>query len=136
MGITSVSSSNVTSTTAITASKPVQTQQDITLKDEANVSTNTLVEYKQAAEANGNITTDQNLLSEKEIENVTEGLNNFMQSMNTDISFALHTRTKTLMIQVEDGKTHKVLKEFPARELLDMVARMRDCIGVFLDKKA
>ena|GEM_PF-1144338 len=82
-------------------------------------------------------TTDQKKQpNESELIKVTDELNNFMESMNTDIKFVLHTRTNELMIQVQDSKTHKILKECPSHELLDVVAKMRDYVGALLDKKA
>ncbi len=106
--------------------KPVNMQSDITGKNESIINAVKDVKNKQNKET----TADK-----KDLENVTNELNNFMQSMNTDIQFLLHTKTSTLMVQVEDRKTHKILKECPAHELLDMVARIREYVGIFLDKK-
>ena len=106
--------------------KPVNTQSDITGKNECTINAIEDVENKQ----NPGTNTDK-----KDFENVTNELNNFMQSMNTDIQFLLHTKTSILMVQVEDSKTHKIIKECPAHELLDMVARIREYVGILLDKK-
>ena len=56
--------------------------------------------------------------------------------MNNHIKFELHTDSATLMVQVEDRQTHKIIKEVPSHEFLDMVVRIKDCIGAFLDEKA
>lgn len=72
----------------------------------------------------------------EELENITEQLNNLMLSMNNDIAFALHEDTKTLMVRVEDSKTHKIIREVPSGEFLDMVVKIRDCIGALVDKNA
>lgn len=74
-------------------------------------------------------------LRKEDIENITEGLNDFMQSINTDIKFVLHQKTDTLMVQVVDMEKHKVLREAPPKELLDVLARIRDFVGALLDKK-
>jgi flagellar protein FlaG len=75
-------------------------------------------------------------LKKEDIENITDGLNDFMQSINTDIKFVLHQKTDTLMVQVVDMEKHKVLREAPPKELLDVLARIRDFVGALLDKKA
>ena len=75
-------------------------------------------------------------LNKKEVEEITAGLNDFMESINTDIKFVLHQRTDTLMVQVVDVEKHKVLREAPPKELLDVLARIRDFVGALLDKKA
>lgn len=75
-------------------------------------------------------------LSKEDAKNITEEMNKFFQMINADLQFALHDKTKTLMVQVVDAKENKVLKEFPSHELLDTIARIRDYVGVLLDKKA
>ncbi|SMD09797.1 flagellar protein FlaG [Sporomusa malonica] len=132
MSITNVNSNaSRISSTAVAATKPANIQ-DVIITNESNSRVVQDADNKQYP----GTTADKNQFSKSELENVTEKLNNFMQSINTDIRFELHTETNTLMIQVEDSKTHEVLKEVPAHELLDMVTRIRECIGVFLDKKA
>lgn len=126
MGITSVNN-NVDSAVVET----VRSKLDATIKSDSAISTVNNTDYKQ----NPVTTINQKQPSETEVQSITEELNNFMQSMNTDIKFQLHTKTNTLMIQVVEKENHKVLKEVPSHELLDMVARIRDCVGVFLDKK-
>lgn len=79
---------------------------------------------------------DKESLSKKNVEEITEGLNDFMQSINTDLKFVLHQKTDQLMVQVVDTKTHKILREAPPKELLDTLARIRDFVGALLDKKA
>lgn len=74
-------------------------------------------------------------VDEKNLQQITEQLNDFMQSLNTSIHFELHQATETLMVQVEDSQTHKVIKEVPSSELLDMMAKLRESIGAFVDKK-
>ena len=126
MGITSING-NVQSSialTAVAAVNPINTKSIIPIKTESTISA-----VKNANDGS------KNQPSEDDFKNATDELNDFMQSMNTDIKFTLHTKTNTLMIQVEDGKTHQTLREFPAHELLDMMARLRDNIGVLVDKK-
>lgn len=128
MSITSVNSSVVA--TSVVA-KPVTTQPDIVGKNESAIGAVTKVDQQQQTGK----TVENQQSSADEFQKMTDELNNFMESMNTDIHFVLHTKTDTLMIQVQDNKTHKVLKECPSHELLDMVAKMRDTIGILLDKK-
>ncbi len=58
-----------------------------------------------------------------------------MESLNTDLRLKLHSKINELMVQIVDNKTHKVLREAPSHEYLDMVARIRECLGAILDKK-
>jgi flagellar protein FlaG len=74
-------------------------------------------------------------LKKQDVEDITDGLNDFMESINTDIRFVLHTKMKELMVQVVDIKHNKVLREAPPKELLDTMAKIRDLVGALLDKK-
>ena len=69
------------------------------------------------------------------METVTDGLNDFMQSLNTNLKFVLHQKTDTLMVQIVDIKSQKVLREAPPKEILDVVAKIHDLIGALIDQK-
>lgn len=79
---------------------------------------------------------DENMaLTNEEVRELTEALNKFMTSMNADLQFALHEKTKSLMVQLVDPKSQQVIKEFPQHEFLDMVARISEYVGALVDKK-
>lgn len=71
-----------------------------------------------------------------EVEHISEEMNKFMELINSDIRFVLHEKTHRLIVQVVDSKEGKVLKEFPPHELLDTMAKIKEYVGVLLDKKA
>lgn len=75
-------------------------------------------------------------VSEEDIAAIAENLNTFMEELSADIRFKLHDKTGTLMVQVFDPKSDKVLKEFPPHELLDTVAKISEYVGSLLDKRA
>lgn len=66
----------------------------------------------------------------------TQEMTKWIQSLNTDIRFELHEGTQSLMVQVIDSKEQRVLREFPPHEFLDMVAKIREYVGMLLDEKA
>ncbi len=75
-------------------------------------------------------------LSKEELQKVNSELNKFMSLINSDIQFSLHERTKQLMVQVIDTRDQKVIKEFPSHEMLDIMANIREYVGVLLDRRA
>lgn len=79
---------------------------------------------------------DKNDVSRDELDTLTQELNSFMQNFNADLHFAIHEKTKHLMVQLIDERKNKVLREYPSHEFLDMIARISDYVGVLLDKKA
>lgn len=75
-------------------------------------------------------------MSRDELSKVTEEMNKSMQYLNVGIKFLLHEKTQTLMVQIVDVTDNTVLKEFPPHEMLDTKAKIREYIGILLDKKA
>lgn len=75
-------------------------------------------------------------LNKEEITQLTSDMTKFMQLINSDIQFQLHEKTKQLIVQVVDTRDGTVLKEFPPHELLDTMAKIKEYVGVLLDKKA
>ena len=74
-------------------------------------------------------------LTREDVNQLTDHLNEFMKTINTDLQFELHEETKQMMIRFVDQKDHRVIKEFPPHELLDTLAAIRDYVGLLLDKK-
>lgn len=75
-------------------------------------------------------------LTKEQAGQMTEEINKFMERLNTDIHFTLHEKTEQLMLQVVDRKNGEVIKEIPSEEMLDMIAKISEYVGVLLDKKA
>lgn len=75
-------------------------------------------------------------LTPEDTKQITEAMNKFMQSLNADLQFSVHEKTKRMMVKLVDIKTSKVLKEFPPHELLDTLAAISEYVGALLDKKA
>jgi len=69
-----------------------------------------------------------------EIKQITDGLNKFMETINTDLKFEIHEKTNRVIVQVVDPRDQRVIKEFPPHELLDTLAAISDYVGVLLDK--
>lgn len=75
-------------------------------------------------------------LSPEEINKHADEMNQMMSALNTDMRFSLHEKTKQLMVQMINLKTNEVVKEFPPHEFLDTIGKIRDFVGLILDKKA
>lgn len=86
---------------------------------------------KDTTEENGK---NNQEISTEEAQQVSIEMNKFMRMLNSNIRFVLHEKTNTRMVQVVDNKDNTVLKEFPSHELLDIKAKIRDYVGILLDK--
>jgi len=88
-------------------------------------------------ETKGKVGTDAEADKEKKVvENAVESLNKFMDLMTADIRFTMHQKSNRLMVQLVSEKDQTVLREYPSSEFLDMIANIREFVGILTDKKA
>lgn len=74
-------------------------------------------------------------LDEKSIIEAIEKANKKISDKSKEFEFSVHEQTKQIMVKVIDSQTHKVIKEFPPEKILDMVAKMCEEAGIFVDEK-
>jgi len=78
---------------------------------------------------------DKTSVDSENLKKSAEEMTKWVQGLNTNIKFAVHEETNQLMVQVIDIVEQKVLREFPPRDYLDMIAKIREFVGMLLDKK-
>lgn len=54
---------------------------------------------------------------------------------NAEAVFGIHDKTNRVTIKMVDRETHKVIKEFPPDETLDMIAKVWEIAGIMVDEK-
>lgn len=74
-------------------------------------------------------------VSKEEISNMVENTNQFMETIRKSLHFQLHEDTNRMVVEIRDLDTDEVIKELPPKEFLDMVARIRDYVGLMIDEK-
>lgn len=74
-------------------------------------------------------------LSKDDAEHVVKGINEFLQPKFTNLHFKLHEKLDRYYVEVVDQETKEVVREIPAKELLDMHAKMTEFLGLFIDQK-
>jgi flagellar protein FlaG len=77
----------------------------------------------------------QLIVSKKELEEVVQGLNKFLQPSHTQLKFELHEDLEEYYVQIINEKTKEVVREIPPKKLLDMYAKMMELVGLVVDKK-
>lgn len=73
---------------------------------------------------------------DQQVKPTIEALNNFLEFMNAEIKFQYHEKTNRMYVQLVSEKDNRVLREYPPKDFLDMVASIREFVGILLDKKA
>lgn len=89
----------------------------------------------EAMVANNVIESNQkNAPSENTIKQAVSDINKRINP-NTVAKYGFHDETNRVTIKIVDKNSDKVIKEFPAEETLDMIAKVWELAGVFLDEK-
>ncbi len=55
---------------------------------------------------------------------------------NLGLQFSMHNATGRTMIKIMDKATEKVIREIPSEDVLNLVAKIEEMIGILFDKKA
>jgi len=71
----------------------------------------------------------------KEIQKIVEELNKAMNPLNTDLKFKFNDKVDELTVLVVDKTNDKVIREFPPKEALKLMEKMRELVGMLFDKK-
>lgn len=66
---------------------------------------------------------------------MTESINRFMETTNTNLRFQYHEALKEYYVTIVDSKTNELVKEIPSKKLMDIYAAMRDFLGLMVDHK-
>lgn len=65
-----------------------------------------------------------------------EQANKSLKSSDRVIERAVHDVTHTVMYTIKDTVTNEVIAEFPPKRIQDMIAKMWELAGLFVDEKA
>lgn len=73
-------------------------------------------------------------LTKENIDNIIESLNSAAKSVNQRVSFSFHDKTGRIVLKFIDGNTNEVIREIPPKELLRLLERMHEMIGMVVDE--
>lgn len=73
---------------------------------------------------------------EKIMEESVQQANKSLATFDRRIEREIHEVTRTLMYKIKDTNTGEVIAEYPPRKIQDMVAKMWELAGLFIDQKA
>jgi flagellar protein FlaG len=74
--------------------------------------------------------------SEEELREAVDKLNKTAVIFDRSLRFQIHDATHRTMVSVVDITKDKVIRQIPNEEVLDLVAKMEDYMGLIFDKKA
>lgn len=74
-------------------------------------------------------------LSEKSIKEVIENTNKKLVATDRKFEFSINEETNDIIVKVINKETDEIIREIPSEKILDMVAKMMDLAGLFIDEK-
>ena len=75
-----------------------------------------------------------NVPSENTVKQAVSDINKKINP-NTIAQYGFHEDTNRVTIKIVDKNSDKVIREFPAEETLDMIAKVWELAGMFLDER-
>lgn len=70
------------------------------------------------------------------VQEAVDEINKALHYMNERLEFSVHEATNRIMVRVLDRETEEVLREIPPEQILDLVAKLQELVGLLVDKRA
>ena len=102
---------------------------NITNKETRNNQDMTINENTLGKRDNPEKTGDQKLLE------AIEKASGKVEVENKGLEFAIHEKTNQIVIRIINEDTHEIIKELPSEKILDMVAKMIELSGMYINEK-
>lgn len=78
----------------------------------------------------------QAALNAEKIRQSVEALNKAVEVVLPNrLKFRVHEATDQIQVQIIDQESNKVVKEIPPQEILDLMTRIKEMVGWFLDER-
>lgn len=72
---------------------------------------------------------------QEELEKQVRKLNESIASSGKELKFKYNDEAKELYVEIVDSKTQEVLTSLPPEFLIELSVKMKEMIGMFIDKK-
>lgn len=78
----------------------------------------------------------QKNLTEKEVGKAVDKLNKLLEDKETHAEYEFYGKFKDLTVRIVNTKTKEVVQELPPKKIIDMIDKLCELAGMFVDKKA
>lgn len=93
------------------------------------------LEQVVAKSEEANSLTNQDV-SKEQLEVLAEKLQEFVSSLNKGLQFSVHEESGRDVIKVIDRESEEVVRQYPSEEVLELVAKLSDAAGNFINSQA
>lgn len=77
----------------------------------------------------------QENITREDLEEAVQAANEVVHALDRRLEFSIHEGTNRTMVKIVDPVEDKVIREIPPEKLLDLVAKMWEVVGLFVDEK-
>lgn len=63
-----------------------------------------------------------------------EEANKKLMGVNKKFSYEVHDKTNKIIVKIMDANTGEIVKEIPPEKELDMIAKMKELVGILVDE--
>ena len=74
--------------------------------------------------------------SEEELDKLTKELNKELGGADLDVKFAYDEKLEELYVMVYEHNSEKLLRKIPSEDAMNLSIKMKEIVGVLLDKNA
>lgn len=92
-------------------------------------------EPQSQTQSQSQVGTQNSSVSKDEVEKAIKVLNVAFQKVKLESSYSIDKRTGLEVVKIENTETGEVVRQYPPEEILNMLHKMYDMWGIFLDKK-
>jgi flagellar protein FlaG len=78
---------------------------------------------------------EQDKFVNENAEKILDKLNQIIKMVDKKLEFSIHEATNRLLYKIINKETKEIIKEFPPEEILDLIGKMMEMSGLFVDEK-
>ncbi|WP_412709742.1 flagellar protein FlaG [Atrimonas thermophila] len=68
------------------------------------------------------------------LKEIIEALNQFMRTLDIELRFQIHEPTREVIARLVNKETGEIIREIPPEKFLDMLAKLQELAGLFVDE--
>ena len=77
----------------------------------------------------------ENKPSKEQVQKSINEINDTVSALHKELHFEFHEKSERMLVEIRDIRNDEVIKEIPPKEMLDMIGRIKEVVGLLLDEK-
>jgi len=127
--------SNVDQATIVSGTKEVQARPQVIKNNSTKVTESSSDKSLKFSNEKAELPKDKSINEDLLKKSVEQANKNLVQH-NRYIERSVHEDTQAIMYVIKDSSTDEVIGEFPPKKIQDMIAKMWELAGLFVDEEA